>query len=69
MAFMYETVTTRSGGLATTDIADLNQALRCNINSRPLRDRSSSETGHPELVAVSAHFLRSASSARAASVP
>lgn len=33
MAFMCETVTTRSGGLATTDIADLNQALRCNINS------------------------------------
>jgi hypothetical protein len=33
MAFMCETVTTRSGGLATTDIADLNQALRRNINS------------------------------------
>src|SRR6266496_3283362 len=36
---------------------------------QPLRDRSSSGTGHPELVAVSTHFLRSASSARAASVP
>ncbi len=36
---------------------------------QPLRDRSSSGTGHPELVAVSAHFLRSASSARAAWVP
>jgi len=36
---------------------------------QPLRDRSSSGTGHPELVPVSAHFLRSASSARAASVP
>jgi hypothetical protein len=33
MAFMCETVTTRSGGLATTDIADLNQSLRRNINS------------------------------------
>jgi hypothetical protein len=33
MAFICETVTTRSGGLATTDIADLNQALRRNINS------------------------------------
>ena len=33
MAFMCETVTTRSCGLATTDIADLNQALRRNINS------------------------------------
>jgi hypothetical protein len=33
MAFMCETVTTRSGGLATTDIADLNRALRRNINS------------------------------------
>jgi len=33
MAFMCETVTTRSGGLAGTDIADLNQALRRNINS------------------------------------
>jgi len=33
MAFMCEIVTTRSGGLATTDIADLNQALRRNINS------------------------------------
>jgi hypothetical protein len=33
MAFMCETVTTRSGGLASTDIADLNQALRRNINS------------------------------------
>jgi len=33
MAFMCETVTTRSGGLATTDIAGLNQALRRTINS------------------------------------
>ena len=33
MAFMCETVTNRSGGLAATDIADLNQALRRNINS------------------------------------
>ena len=33
MAFMCETVTTRSGGLASPDIADLNQALRRNINS------------------------------------
>ena len=33
MAFTCETVTTRSGGLATTDIADLNRALRRNINS------------------------------------
>jgi hypothetical protein len=33
MAFMCESVTTRSGGLATTDIAGLNQALRRNINS------------------------------------
>ena len=33
MAFMCETVTSRSGGLATTDIADLNHALRRNINS------------------------------------
>jgi hypothetical protein len=33
MAFMCETVTTRSGGLAITDIADLNQTLRRNINS------------------------------------
>jgi hypothetical protein len=33
MAFMHETVTARSDGLATTDLADLNQALRRNINS------------------------------------
>ena len=33
MAFMCETAATRSGGLAATDIADLNQALRRNINS------------------------------------
>lgn len=33
MALMCETVTTRSGGLAATDTADLNQALRRNINS------------------------------------
>jgi hypothetical protein len=33
MAFMCETVTSRSGGPATTDIADLNRALRRNINS------------------------------------
>ncbi len=33
MALMCETVTTRSGGLTATDIADLNQALRRNINS------------------------------------
>jgi hypothetical protein len=33
MAFMCETVITRSGGLAITDIADLNQTLRRNINS------------------------------------
>lgn len=32
MAFMCETVTSRSGGLATTDIADLNWALRRNVN-------------------------------------
>jgi hypothetical protein len=33
MAFMCEIAVTRSGGLAATDIADLNQALRRNINS------------------------------------
>jgi hypothetical protein len=33
MALMCETVATRSGGLATTDVAGLNQALRRNINS------------------------------------
>jgi len=33
MAFMCEVSTDRSGGLATTDLADLNQALRRNINS------------------------------------
>ena len=33
MTFMCETVTSRSGGLASTDIADLNQVLRRNINS------------------------------------
>lgn len=33
MAFMCEVTITRSGGLADTDIADLNQALRRNINS------------------------------------
>lgn len=33
MAFRCETVTTRSGGLASTDSADLNQALRRNISS------------------------------------
>ena len=33
MAFMCETVTTSSGGLAITDIAGLNQTLRRNINS------------------------------------
>jgi hypothetical protein len=33
MAFLCETVTIRSGGLATTDIGYLNQALRRNINS------------------------------------
>jgi hypothetical protein len=33
MAFMCETVTARSGGLAGTGIAELNQALRRNINS------------------------------------
>ena len=33
MAFMCEVSATRSGGLATTDIAGLNQALRRNINS------------------------------------
>ena len=33
MAFMCEVVTTRSGGLAATDTADLNRALRRNINS------------------------------------
>lgn len=33
MAFMCETAATSSGGLAGTDIADLNQALRRNINS------------------------------------
>lgn len=33
MALRCETVTARSGGLASTDIADLNQALRRNINS------------------------------------
>jgi hypothetical protein len=32
MAFMCETVISRSGGLATAGIADLNQALRRNIN-------------------------------------
>ena len=30
---MRETLTTRSGGLATTDISSLNQPLRRNINS------------------------------------
>ena len=33
MAFMCEAVITRSGGLATTDIGQLNQALRRNINT------------------------------------
>jgi hypothetical protein len=33
MAFMCAASTDRSGGLATTDLADLNQALRRNINS------------------------------------
>jgi hypothetical protein len=33
MAFMCEVSTDRSGGLANTDIADLNHALRLNINS------------------------------------
>jgi hypothetical protein len=33
MAFRCETATTRSGGLAATDTADLNRALRRNINS------------------------------------
>jgi hypothetical protein len=33
MAFRCETVTTRGGGLATANIADLNRALRRNINS------------------------------------
>ncbi len=33
MAFMCEIAVNRSGGLAATDIADLNQALRRNINS------------------------------------
>jgi len=33
VAFMCQTVTARSGGLASTDIADLNRALRRNINS------------------------------------
>jgi Domain of unknown function (DUF6933) len=33
MAFMCATVITRSGGLATTDVAYLNRALRRNINS------------------------------------
>ena len=33
MAFMCEAAATRSGGLAATDIADLNRALRRNINS------------------------------------
>jgi hypothetical protein len=33
MAFMCKTVTDRSGGLAATDIAGLNQTLRRNINS------------------------------------
>ena len=33
MAFLCETVIIRSGGLAGTDIAGLNQALRRNINS------------------------------------
>jgi hypothetical protein len=33
MAFMCETVTIRSGGLAATDTAKLNQTLRRNINS------------------------------------
>jgi hypothetical protein len=33
MAFMCETMATRSGGLATTDLGDLNHVLRRNINS------------------------------------
>jgi hypothetical protein len=33
MAFLCETVIGRSGGIARTDIAELNQALRRNINS------------------------------------
>jgi hypothetical protein len=33
MAFMCEAAAARSGGLAATDVADLNQALRRNINS------------------------------------
>jgi hypothetical protein len=33
MAFMCETAVTRFGGLAATDIADLNHAMRRNINS------------------------------------
>ena len=33
MAFMCETVTSCSGGLASTDLAELNQGLRRNINS------------------------------------
>jgi hypothetical protein len=33
MAFMCETAATRSGGLAATDIAGLNQSLRRTINS------------------------------------
>jgi hypothetical protein len=33
MAFMCQTVIARSGGLASTDIADLNRAMRRNINS------------------------------------
>jgi Domain of unknown function (DUF6933) len=33
MALMCEAASTRAGGLAATDIADLNQALRRNINS------------------------------------
>jgi hypothetical protein len=33
MAFMCETAAARSGGLAATDTADLNRALRRNINS------------------------------------
>ena len=41
MAFMCETVTTRSGGLAITDIADLNRALRRNINSARATSRRS----------------------------
>jgi hypothetical protein len=33
MAFLCEVSITRSSGLASTDIAELNQALRRNINS------------------------------------